>query len=72
MEYSSGLDAELIGADCDTVLERAGLAAMLGELGTGLAYCVECAAGLAIIRLTKEGAAQCVAMAPSGPCQRGL
>lgn len=71
MEYGSGLDADMIGADCDMVLERAGLAAMLGELGAGLAYCVPCVAGLAIVRLTGAGRLQCVAIAPAGSMPEG-
>jgi len=71
MEWRGSLDAELIGADCDAVLERAGLAAMLGELGGGLAYCVPCNAGLAIIRLTGAGRAHCVAIAPAGALAAG-
>jgi hypothetical protein len=71
MEWVSGLDAELIGADCDDVLGRARLAAMLGEIGEGLAYCVECSEGLAIVRLTKAGRLHCVAVAPYGAMPEG-
>jgi hypothetical protein len=71
MEWRSGLDAELIGADCGDVLERAALAEMLGELGEGLAYCVEFSEGLAIVRLTGAGRAQCVAIAPKGTIGEG-
>jgi hypothetical protein len=71
MEWVSGLDAEIVGADCDRVLERAALAEMLGELGEGLAYCVPCCEGLAIVRLTRAGRLHCVAIAPKGAIVAG-
>lgn len=71
MEWRSGLDAEMVGADCGMVLEKAELAEMLGELGEGLAHCVPCFEGLAIVKLTDAGRLQCVAMAPSGAMPEG-
>ena len=71
MEWGSGLDADMIGADCGMVLEKAELAEMLGELGAGLAYCVDCSEGLAIVRLTGAGRLQCVAIAPAGAMPEG-
>jgi hypothetical protein len=71
MEWVSGLDADMAGSDCGDVLERAALAEMLGELGEGLAYCVPCCEGLAIVRLTKAGRLHCVAVAPYGAMPEG-
>jgi hypothetical protein len=71
MEWKSGLDAELIGADCGEVLDKVRMAESLGLIGEGLAYCVEYGGGLAIVRLTKEGRAQCVAIAPKGAIVAG-
>jgi hypothetical protein len=71
MEYSTRLDAEMIGANSPAILEKLDMAASLGLLGEGLAYCVECSEGLAIVRLTGKGAAQCVAIAPAGAMPEG-
>lgn len=71
MEYSTQLDAKLIGNDSAAILEKLSMVASLGLIGEGLAYCVECSEGLAIVRLTKAGGAQCVAMAPSGALAEG-
>lgn len=71
MEWVSGLDADMAGLDCGLVLDRAELAAMLGELGEGLAYCVSCCEGLAIVRLTRARRLHCVAVAPSGALPEG-
>ena len=71
MEFSTGLDAEMIGANSPAILEKLDMVASLGLLGEGLAYCVECSEGLAIVRLTGRGAAQCVAIAPAGAMPEG-
>lgn len=71
MEWRSGLDAEIVGADSGMVLDRAELAESLGELGEGLAYCVPCCEGLAIVRLTRAGRLHCVAVAPYGAMPEG-
>lgn len=71
MEWRSVLDADMVGADNPAALDKIDLAQSLGLIGEGLAYCVECAEGLAIVRLTKEGKAQCVAIAPNGALNEG-
>jgi hypothetical protein len=71
MEFSTALDAEIIGADCGEVLDKVRMAESLGLIGEGLAYCVPCSGGLAIMRLTGAGRAQCVAMAPSEALAEG-